>query len=280
MVVNFMLIGAQKSGTTTLAERLAAHPEICFSTPKEPGYFNRPGDWRAGIEQYHALFAPQPGQICGEGSTMYTFLPEYQGTHERLYAYNPELKLIYIMRHPVERILSNYAHRVARKTVKQPPETAVFADPEYINRTRYGVQLRPYVDLFGRDRILLLVFEEYLADPQRVLAEIADFLAIERSGFAPNRNGEKVAHSSVGDYHLPPTMDRLRNMPVVDSLAGLIPAAIRTPAKQLMGNRLTEKPSFTPALRRELWRFLEDDVAAVEAMLGRPIERWRVREDA
>ncbi len=153
MQVDFMLIGAQKCGTTTLANQLASHPGICFCREKEPGYFNSTDNWQAGLDTYHALYDPRPGQLCGEGSTMYTFLPEFDNTHERLYAYNPDLKFIYVMRHPVERVISNYAHRLVRNTVSVPPQEAVFAKPEYVNRSRYGVQLRPYVKLFGRERI-------------------------------------------------------------------------------------------------------------------------------
>ena len=60
--------------------------------------------WEADLASYHALYSPAPGQLCGEGSTMYTFLPEFDKTYERLFAYNPDLKFIYIMRSPVERV--------------------------------------------------------------------------------------------------------------------------------------------------------------------------------
>src|SRR3990172_564869 len=106
MRVDFMVIGAQKCATSTLARQLAYHPDICFSKPKEPAYFNRTQNWQEGLEKYHQLYSPVEGRICGEASTMYSSLPEWQGTHSRLFAYNPELKLIYIMRLPVERVIS------------------------------------------------------------------------------------------------------------------------------------------------------------------------------
>ena len=70
---NFMVIGAQKCGTTSLARQLSEHPEICFSDEKEPGFFNSTTDWKLGLEEYHRLYSPSLGQLCGEASTMYTF---------------------------------------------------------------------------------------------------------------------------------------------------------------------------------------------------------------
>ncbi len=102
MLVDFMIVSAQKCGTTSLASQLAQHPDICFSRTKEPDYFNANSDWQSRLVQYHQLFDPQPEQLCGEASTMYTFLPEYMDTHVRLHAYNSNLKLIYIMRDPVD----------------------------------------------------------------------------------------------------------------------------------------------------------------------------------
>ena len=181
--VNFMIIGAQKCGTTSLAEQLAKHPEICFCKTKEPAYFNTTADWQAGLSRYHALFTPAPREICGEASTSYTFLPEYPETHSRLYSYNPELKLIYIMRNPVERIMSHYAHRLSLGRINALPENEVFARPDYINRTRYSYQIGPYLELFGRKNILLLLFEDYIHHQEETLKQTALFLGISPETF-------------------------------------------------------------------------------------------------
>jgi hypothetical protein len=196
MRVDFMIIGAQKCGTTSLASQLAEHPSICFCKIKEPGYFHKVEDWRSDLDAYHQLFAPEDGQICGEASTMYTFLPEWHGTHSRLFAYNPDLKLIYIMRNPVERVISNYAHDLVRGFVKAAPESVVFEDPGYINRSRYGVQIRPYLELFPRENVLLLVFEEYVADQWKALQQICTFLEIPAE--LPGAVATVEKHKSVG----------------------------------------------------------------------------------
>ena len=195
-LVDVMLVGAQKSGTTSLAQQLGSHPEICLSAEKEPAYFNTCDDWRAGLDQYHGLFSPTDGQLCLEASTMYTFLPEFGGTHERISAYNPDVKLLYIMRDPVERTLSNYAFRRVRRLTSDPPEVALLSDPTFVNRSRYGMQLRPYFEHFPAEQIHLMVFEEHITDPEGSLKEVAGFLGIPPDGFGPVDDATK--HTSTG----------------------------------------------------------------------------------
>jgi len=125
MRVDFMMIGAQKSGTTSLAAQLAAHPQICFCREKEPAYFHQVADWRAELDHYHALYDPRPGQLLGEASTHYTFFPQYRDTAARLYEYNPALKLIYIMRQPVDRIVSLYSHNFVRDIDREADDAAI-----------------------------------------------------------------------------------------------------------------------------------------------------------
>ena len=183
MKIDFIIIGAQKSGTTSLSEQLTGHSQICFCKIKEPAYFNTAPDWKAGLNDYHHLYSPSEGQLCGEASTSYTFLPEYPDTHLRLFEYNPELKLIYIMRNPVERIISHYAHRLALNRITEPPEFAVFSDSAYLNRSRYSLQISPYRALFGKENVLLLIFEDYIANPYATLKQVANFLNISVEAF-------------------------------------------------------------------------------------------------
>jgi len=273
MLVDFMIIGAQKCGTTSLAAQLSQHEGICFCSVKEPGYFDRTEEWEAGLDGYHRLFSPVPDQICGEGSTMYTFLPEWLGTHARLFAYNPKLKLIYMMRQPVERVISHYAHRLVRGTVKDAPEKAVFADPTYVSRTRYGVQVGPYVELFGQENVLLLIFEEYIRDQVQTLRQVAEFLGISSSSF---ENAEPIVqHKSVGEWHMRDSFRKISSLGPVDAIARHAPAVLRKAGRPYLGNVLHDKPAFTWEVKETLWRLLEDDVETIEGLLGRRLDEWR-----
>ncbi len=113
MKTNFLIIGAAKSATTSLCSGLSLHPDICFSDPKEPQFFSDP-NWRQNLEGYHSLFKDD-AKLYGEGSTNYTKQPLFnKNIHSDIYEYNPEMKLIYIMRHPIDRIISHYIHAYNR----------------------------------------------------------------------------------------------------------------------------------------------------------------------
>lgn len=275
MRVDFMVIGAQKAGTTSLAAQLAAHPQICFCKEKEPGYFHKTEAWAEGLEEYHALYSPTPGQLCGEASTYYTFFPEFRETHKRLYDYNPALKLIYVMRQPVERVISHYTHNRVREIDTRPPEIAVFSDAPYVDRSRYGVQIRPYLELFGPENVMLLVFEEYTADQIATLYRVADFLGIEQAPFA--ETDTTPLHQSVGQPYLRSEAARsFTKSELFQKVRGVVPAAIRQPIRhRLLSNKIEEKPYFSPEVKQALWRLLEDDVHTVEQLLGYGLNVWR-----
>lgn len=163
MKVDFMIIGAQKSGTTSLSYYLSNHPAVCYCLEKEPEFFSTEANWQDKIDKYHKLFEPQGAQLLGEASTNYSMLADFPKTAERIHSYNPDTKLIYITRDPVERIRSHYAHRLVRKNVLGDLHTEVLNNPSYIDRSKYYRQIEPYLRLFGKDQILLLLFEELVS---------------------------------------------------------------------------------------------------------------------
>lgn len=274
LLVDFMIIGAQKCGTTTLAAQLTNHVDVCFCKEKEPGFFNEHENWFERLDEYHSLYSPKEGQLCGEASTMYTFFPEYLDTPERLYAYNPNLKLIYVMRDPIERVASLYAHNVVRNIEKRLPEEAVLQDPSYVNRSRYGMQLRPFIKLFGQEQILPIVFEEYIADQAATLERVSDFLGISADGF--HNDEESHNHKTVGTPYLKYKFVRqITGSNIFQAYRLYVPEKIRFALRSLVSNTLHEKPEFPSSLRETLYRLLFDDIASVEALLGRPVDVWQ-----
>ena len=107
---NFIIIGAAKSATTTLANALKRHPDIFISKPKEPKFFGR--NYAKGWDWYASIFRKGEGTpLRGEASTMYaSHLRDFRKTPKLLSIYLPEIKLIYIVRHPLERIVSQWRH--------------------------------------------------------------------------------------------------------------------------------------------------------------------------
>jgi hypothetical protein len=183
MKVNFIIIGAMKCGTTSLSATLAAHPDISFSQPKEPQFFSDVPDWKDKIDEYHNLFRRKRGRIYGEGSTSYTkAISRKTKVWEELYSYNKDLRLIYLVRHPVERAVSQYLHGFQRGFIREPFQTAL-SKSELLSVGRYYFQIIPFVEKFGRERVLILKFEEFIRDNLQTLKMVSDFLEIDYRPF-------------------------------------------------------------------------------------------------
>ncbi|MDA8347687.1 MAG: sulfotransferase, partial [Pseudomonadota bacterium] len=147
---NLFIIGAMKSGTTSLHEYLDTHPQIAMSREKEPGYFVEELSLRKGEDWYLSLFEQDARyQYVGESSTHYTKLPLYRGVPERLFRFNPDARLIYIMRDPFDRVISHYWHAVRdvhHGGELRPLLKAVQECPDYLCFSDYAMQLEPYIE--------------------------------------------------------------------------------------------------------------------------------------
>lgn len=274
MKVDFLIIGAQKSGTTSLANQLSSHDKISISVPKEPHFFSKNVDWKESISEYHSLFSDFNSNICGEASTTYTFSPDFGDVANRIYEYNPDIKLIYIMRHPVERIISQYSHDIVK--ANNPPGSieSILSDSTYINRSRYGMQLKPYLNRFSRKQILLLIFEEYINNTLYTLENVSSFLGVDFSSFpkqldmrARNVTSEKVVHSvltkKLAKSNLVKFFKNKASKKLVYAFTRMI---YRLPNPEI---------NIPVQLKQKLWTQLEDDVLIIEHMLGRKIDAWR-----
>src|SRR4051794_39226328 len=105
----FYIVGAMKSGTSALHQAVAAHPAVFMSTPKELHFFVEDRNWSRGVEWYADQFAAANGaSAVGEASVTYTQMPFRAGVAERIAQLTPNARIIYLVRHPVERMLSHY----------------------------------------------------------------------------------------------------------------------------------------------------------------------------
>lgn len=264
--VNFLIIGAAKSATTSLSEILSRHPDICFSQPKEPQFFSDP-EWRDKIEQYHSNFKCT-AKLNGEGSTNYTKRPLFN-PHicEDIYEYNPNMKVIYVMRHPIDRIISQYIHLYNRGYENSKDLDALIrSNPNYLNTTRYASQINPYIATFGRNNVLMLFFEDFISDPQKITNDVCEFLSIKEFQIDPkviNKNksyDRRVLHYKYDD---PKTFwSKLKKL-------GLI-------AKNYFNKDfIDDKPIITAATKSYILDELENDIKSIEFITGRELSHWR-----
>ncbi|MEP6893327.1 MAG: sulfotransferase domain-containing protein, partial [Gaiellaceae bacterium] len=195
----FLIIGAQKAGTTSLHAYLARHPDVLTATKKEVEYFSR--HYAKGEAWYLAHFpvALRRGRAVGEASATYLFHP---AAPRWVHAFNPAMKLIVVVRDPVDRAYSHYQmeFRWGRETLPfdealerearelGPELDRIAADPlatsprlltcSYVARGRYLDQIERWLELFSREQLFIVTSEELLADPADVVARISVFLGV------------------------------------------------------------------------------------------------------
>lgn len=187
---NLFIPGAAKSGTSTLHGYLSQHPDIDMSVTKEPNYF-----WRTDkrLEHYANIFMHPERRYRGESSTNYMVRPKVV---DRIRETVPDPRFIFILRNPVDRAWSHYRWAKAhygresrgfrdafRDDLRKPPENGdqpPQIDSGYYHLGCYARWLKLYLDAFGADRILVLVFEEFVRDPTRYMNEVYRFLGVER----------------------------------------------------------------------------------------------------
>jgi hypothetical protein len=181
---SFLIIGAMKSGTTTLFHDLRQNPSIFIPEDKElEDLITDSVLSPAGIEKYAKFFArAKANQCCGEASTAYTKLPDIGGVPNRAHeTLGANIRLIYLVRNPVSRLISHYHHLHSAGDIDLPIDEAIQDCPELLSYSKYAMQLDPWIKQFGRDNIKVIIFESYVKDRRNTLLSIYDFLGVERS---------------------------------------------------------------------------------------------------
>ncbi len=174
---DFLVIGAMKSATTTLHAQLSRQDGFFMSDPKEPNFFSDDEIYAKGLSWYSSLFAEASAtDLCGESSTHYTKLPTYPETVTRLRSAFPRLKLIYVIRHPIERLISQYLHESIQGPIRLPIDLAIDRHPRLIDYSRYSMQIEPYLDAYGTENVLIAFAERFARNPNRELERICRFL--------------------------------------------------------------------------------------------------------
>lgn len=210
-LVNFLIAGVQKGGTTALFDYLGDYPDICRPQLKELHVFDdERRDWsRPDYADYHARFADPAGRPCGEATPIYTYWPN---SLERIAAYNPAMKLIVVLRDPVQRAWSHWRMEYARGAESHPfawciregRQRLFDAEPwgfhrefSYVERGFYGEQMERVYKLFPRAQVLVLTSDGLRGDPRAALGRVRDFLGLPP---APTPAAREVHVGRAMDY--------------------------------------------------------------------------------
>ncbi len=281
-IPDFLIIGAMKAGTTSLYQDLLTQERVFMPEFKEPESLTRDLVLTPkGRSAYESLFRDaSPGQKCGEASTGYTKLPDFAGVPARARQIGgPNLKLIYLVSEPIARMRSHHHHRLTSSKFKIADiDEAVRAYPELIDWSRYAMQARAWIDVFGRENLRIVRFETFIKERRKTIAELCAFLGIECN---PSRIDESaVFNPSEGKTIVTGRRAVMRRNPFYQRIIRpLVSQEARDRLKRLIGRPAPPRPAPpTRATVQHVVDALHDDLEDLRVLmeLDRPV--WDMDE--
>ena len=219
---NVVVIGAMKSGTTALHGYLAAHPHVSMAAMKEVNFFvgeedPHAGRWHRGVDWYASLFDAE-APVRGESSPAYTS-PDHPDVPARMTGVVPDAQLVYLVRHPVDRAVSQYLHHRRDGAERRPLEQALL-DPksQYVARSRYQERLQPFLRHFRREQLLVVVQERLLTDPVTQLRRVFEHVGTDPQLSDAGLNGQ---HHQRATHQMPEGLRAAVAERVADDVAAL-----------------------------------------------------------
>jgi len=271
---NLVVIGGLKCGTTSLHHYLNLHPEIHMSRPKELNFFVAELNWPLEADWYASHFGAG-APVRGESSPHYTNLPRFGGVAERMSSVVPGARLIYMVRDPIDRALSNFLHNVWGGYETRPIADAL-ADPDsaYVHRSLYAMQLEPYLERFPAERVELVSREELKERRGETMRRVFGFLGVDESFSSPqfSREWETGGGKRSGRFRLLDRAVRLPGLRAMDRNFDRLPESLRWLVERTVHDPEgggAERPALSASIRERLAERFRPDVERLESMAGR-----------
>jgi hypothetical protein len=270
---NFFVIGAMKAGTSSLYRYVSAHPDVFMpSDTKEPAFFAR--NWKRGPEWYRSLFDEAGDAVAmGEASTSYTKYPTITMVPQRMAGLVPGARLIYLLRHPVERMRSHYAWLAVHGNETRPIDVALLDEPAYTAVSSYAMQIERFLPFYDRDLFLLLTSEELRAEREQTLRRVFEFLGVDPGFRVPeverefNRTRDRRSGGAL--------VRGARRLPLVGRLSRSVPSSLKRAAARALSRELpAPDTTLAPETERELVRRLASDVRRLRQYMRPDFDGW------
>lgn len=282
MLPNLVIIGAMKCGTSALHRYLQIHPDIFMSNEKELDFFIEGKNWEKGRAWYESMFTGE-AKIYGESSPDYTNHPAMKRVPERMHSIIPEAKLIYMVRHPIERIVSQYMHNlwsgIEARTLSEAlrgSEDIPMERTRYVRRSSYYMQLAQYLEYFPKSNILIVTQEDLLERRQETLQDVFRFLGVDET-IHSEEFSDLIHESSVKK-----SKNRIGSALAKGRERGMLrrlPPLVRGPAERIVRSIVTsriQRPALDERLRQQLIGILEEDIEQFRKFAGRAFADWSV----
>ncbi len=289
---NFFVVGAPKAATTALYHALREHEAVFLPEVKEPhfyAYIGNPAivshlypDAAAARRRYEALFAGVTSETAiGDCSTTNLVVPGAAGA---IAADVPAARIVAILRQPVDRAFAHWSHFRAAggdpiddfaEAVRQerPRQEAGFPHTyEYLAWGRYSAMLAPFFELFGRERVLVHLYDDLCADPGAVVGRTLRFLELDDARAVPRLE----RHNEMPVPRFPVVQRALEGRGRSGRvLRTVVPLGARRAAAGWTAAHLSHKPTLDGGLRAELTGQFAEEIDRLEALLGRDLSAWR-----
>lgn len=284
----FIVIGVAKAGTTSFYRYLDEHPQIYMYPEKATNFFGwedaRAWRWTdegdpprlrnfhvRTFEGYEEAFAGATDEkAIGEVSPQYFRCPTAaQRIHEAI----PHVKLIASLRNPAERAFSGFLMRTRRGEAVRSAHEELTPEASHVREGFYYKRLKRYFDAFPRDQIKVYIFEEFKREPALVMADIFDFVGVDRTftpDTSPSYNPANVPKSRIVNrlfYH--PAFVRITKTILPEGGYGL--------ARRVRQLNLNPPPKLSDELRATLLGYYREDILKLEELLGRDLAVWLER---
>lgn len=273
----FIICGAMKSGTTSLHSYLSQHPEIFMpeGRAQETHYFDDPKNYAKGLDWYKDCFKEgKEKQLIGQTSPLYMYL-DY--VPERIYRLLPEIKLLFILRNPVDRAYSHYWHEWKKNREFKTFERALnlegkrlesgnFSDLRnysYFSRGYYFEQISKYLQFFDKGQIKVVIFEELKSDLQKNISECYRFLNVDEH-FLPQSMG-------IENATLLPKFRLLKKILSSNRFSENIGFLNDIDKKY---NRKNHYPRLDEGVRQSLEKMYLSDIKNLELLIGKNLKIW------
>lgn len=275
MLPNFVIIGAQKAATTSLWHYLGQHPEVFVCPQKETDFFVAEMNWARGVGWYESLFESAAGSgavAIGEASPNYTMHPSLAGVPERMARVIGDARLIYLLRHPVDRMVSGYVQSLSQGSETLPLARALLERPHYADASRYWMQLERYLRCFPSERILVLLSEELTSAPGPTLERALDFLGVTRAWRPPDLGARQ--HQTAGKRVPRGWWRRLGGMMIRGRVPAFpVPDRLRDSLLTTRALRASDM-ELPPGLRERLEDLVRPDLVRLRDHLGPGFPAW------
>ncbi len=279
-IVDFLIIGAMRAGTTTLYQDLARQPGAFFPAGKEPGNLARGSVTSSeGRSEYSMLFSrARAGQLKGDASTIYSKRPLSEGTAERaLEIAGPSLRIVYMVREPIARIISHYKNAFSKGETTASFENEVTTVPDYVDYSRYAWQLEPWLEAFGPANIKVVSSDDYSTRRGPTFGGVVSFLGLEGPVREPDPS--KRYNQSSRSRTIPRPLRRLEETRLFrEAIRPRISPRIRSAVRDAILPKVPEPiVDCGPEIAGYLVSRLEEDLRLQPAAFGTAEPFWTVQ---